>query len=1102
MTLLTLVKRSLRYHARSQWGAVAGAAVAAAVILGALLVGDSVRESLRSIALARLAGADYILASGDRFFMEDLPQRLAAEAANTNTGVALLLEGVASSGTGGGRANRVQVIGISSNFPGPGEGLPQPGEVWLNEPLARQLRVQPGDDVIFRVRKPSALSRDTIITPRSDSSAALRLRFSRLAPPSISGFQLAASQLPPLAAFVALPVLQKAAALEHRANLILARTSGGPAIDPSPSLRDHWSLRDAALDLREVSPGTLEVHSQRIFLDAPVVEALRAFQPSNSFNVLTYLVNQVRHGERFTPYSMVTATDGPQVPADLQDDETMINDWLAEDLNLRPGDALQFTYYVLDSVRSLVEVTNTFRVRAIVPIAGLHADRTLMPEFPGLAKAESTHDWDAGFELVHPLRDKDEAYWKRHRGTPKAFINLTAGQRLWGNRFGNLTAIRIAVPAGEDRARMLDRIQAHLRQRIEPAELGLRFEPVRAQALKAAASGQDFGQLFAGFSFFLVIAALLLMSLLFQFNIERRISEIGTLHALGFTPKRVRRLLMTEGAGLAMVGSLIGLAGALPYARLMIGGLNTIWRDAVGTSSLSFHATPGTLIGGVLAGVLVAWITMAWSLRRQARQPTFQLLAQGNAMDLVAGRQSSGGLFIRATTWGSIIGAVALTISAFRAQGPAAAGMFFGGGACLLIAGLAAFAQVLRALADRSRNPTSPLTLSQLALSNLTRRRRRSLSVVALLACGSFLVTSLGVFRLDAVNGASKRSSGTGGFALIAEATVPVTQDLNQQRGRDFHGLADRELQGMQVVAFRVRDGDDASCLNLNRAQRPRLLGVPTESLASRGAFTFAAAAPGLKVADGWNLLRNRSDLEAGIVPAIGDAASIQWALGRKLGDVLEDVDESGRPFKLRLVGSVANSVLQGSLLVDEAAFVRRFPGVSGHRMFLIDAPSDRATVVSTLLTRALSDFGFEVTSASDRLAAFNAVQNTYLGTFQVLGGLGLLLGSVGLGVIVLRHVLERRGELAVLIAVGFRRPVLTRLVLVEHAALLGAGLGIGILAALLSVLPAALAPGAQGPPQSLWITLIAVLANGFLWTWVATRTAVRGRLLDSLRNE
>jgi len=142
------------------------------------------------------------------------------------------------------------------------------------------------------------------------------------------------------------------------------------------------------------------------------------------------------------------------------------------------------------------------------------------------------------------------------------------------------------------------------------------------------------------------------------------------------------------------------------------------------------------------------------------------------------------------------------------------------------------------------------------------------------------------------------------------------------------------------------------------------------------------------------------------------------------------------------------------------------------------------------------------LTATARRLAMFNAVQNTYLGTFQILGGLGLLLGSVGLGVVVLRNVLERRSELAVLMAVGFRARALKWLVLSEHGALLAFGLGLGVVSALVAVLPAVLSPGSEVPYLSLASTLIGVLLSGALWTWLATLAALRGRLLDALRNE
>ena len=85
---------------------------------------------------------------------------------------------------------------------------------------------------------------------------------------------------------------------------------------------------------------------------------------------------------------------------------------------------------------------------------------------------------------------------------------------------------------------------------------------------------------------------------------------------------------------------------------------------------------------------------------------------------------------------------------------------------------------------------------------------------------------------------------------------------------------------------------------------------------------------------------------------------------------------------------------------------------------------------------------------ASEQLAQFLAVQNTYLSTFQSLGGLGLLLGTVGLAVVQLRSVLERRGELALMRAEGFQPSRLVKMVVFENAVLLVGGLAVGAIAA------------------------------------------------------
>src|SRR5947207_593902 len=160
-----------------------------------------------------------------------------------------------------------------------------------------------------------------------------------------------------------------------------------------------------------------------------------------------------------------------------------------------------------------------------------------------------------------------------------------------------------------------------LARALKPADFGLQFQPVREQALRAVSQSQDFGQLFLGFSFFLIVAALLLMALLFRFGLEQRAPEIGTFLALGFLARQVRRLLLLEGVALALVGSILGAVAGVGYAKAMVWALTTVWRSAVGPAQLGFHASPISFLIGFCAGTAVAVFTIWLTLRKQARQP-------------------------------------------------------------------------------------------------------------------------------------------------------------------------------------------------------------------------------------------------------------------------------------------------------------------------------------------------------------------------------------------------------------------------------------------------------------------------------------------------
>jgi hypothetical protein len=628
---------------------------------------------------------------------------------------------------------------------------------------------------------------------------------------------------------------------------------------------------------------------------------------------------------------------------------------------------------------------------------------------------------------------------------------------------------------------------------LNPQQLGLRFEPVREQALKAAEQSQDFGELFLGFSIFLVVASLLLMALLFQFGLEQRVTEIGVFAALGFTQKRIRRLLLGEAAALATIGAMMGAVAGMGYAWALLWGLNNMWSGATGGARLHFHATAMTLLIGIFSSVVAGLAAMFLTFRRLGRQPATELLA-----GTLKSGPAKGGRRGKWVAIGSGLGGVGLAGYSLVSADTANPEIFFTAGALILIAGLGGMSVWLNSLARRSR--ARHMTPGSLAMRSCSRRIRRSLATAVLLASGCFVIVALGVFHLDANRQSSDRRSGTGGFAFVGESTVPLVHDLNSKSGREYFGLNEADMAGVNVVSLRVRDGDDASCLNLTRAQQPRVLGVKPELLLGR--FTFQKVAKGHDGGSGWGILRRRAGQAPDEISAIGDANSIQWALGRKVGDVIEYAAGGGRTVKLRLVGALANSMLQGNLLIDEEEFIRLFPSESGYRMLLIECSRNSQAIVSGTLSRGLRDNGLELASAVDRLNAFNAVQNTYLGTFQVLGGLGLLLGSAGLGIVVLRNVLERRAELGLLLAVGLRRRLLHRLILTEHAVLLLFGLGIGVVGAVIAVMPSLVTPGSRLPYGSLAVTLTLVLINGLFWTWAATRLALRGDLLAALRNE
>jgi ABC-type lipoprotein release transport system permease subunit len=1093
MTGATFVLRGLWFFRASYAGVIAGTALGVMVLLGALIAGDSVKETLRQTAVARLGQVDAVLTGGDRLFRSALADDLGADA-GLEAAPVLLVNGVVAVPRSGRSLAAVQVVGVDRRFfqlgPEPGGAeVPVGRGVFVNEQLARTLELAPAEPLVLRFAKPSAMAGDVPLAGNAAALEVLRGEVTKVCDDAHFGrFSLATSQLPQATVFMPLERLQEAVEQPGKANLLLLRdTAGRSRDDLLATVRSRCTLADYGLSVVDLPlAAAVEVRTTRVFFDRQVAAAVQRCWPSAQ-PVITYLANTIAAKGKATPYSMVTAVDAsaaPFLPAAANG--AVLNAWQANDLGAAVGDEVRIDYYALDAANRLVERSATFPVVGIVPLSGLAADRQWMPDFPGVADAETTSDWDPGVPLdMQRIREQDETYWDEHRGTPKVFLPLAAGRELFGNRWGEFTALRVPVAEVSREA-----AAAQLLEAMTPATAGLTLRNVRQEGLAAAASPVDFAGLLLGMSVFLMVAAVALTAMLFRFHIEQRNRESGLLAAVGIPAAKLLRWRLGEGLGMVAVGSAAGVVLALGYTKFLLGWLATIWSEGGESGRMVFHVAPGTVAGGVagFGGLMMAVIW--WASRKQARQQA--------SLRLEAGTEEVRGTPATARPW-SALGFAAGGLGAMGAGGVIGPqGAFFLAGFCFLLAGVAGYHWLVQRRA--AAGPAAPLTTGTAADGSLTanrlvalncgRRSTRSLVVVGSLAAGVFLVISVAAFRKHGVADWQSRPSGTGGFAFWVEVTSPAGRSSTDQAG-DVAGLGEARSQFGDVLPLRVGGGDAADCFNLNTVTRPRLLATDVVALDRRGSFTIKKVIPGCE--KNWNTLRGGE-----VMRAFVDESTLLWVLKRKLGDRLIYQDEWGRDYPVEIAGTLADSVFQGSFVVAESRFLQHHPTAAAARIFLLDKTADLAGG-RALLQQALADRGVTATPTSERLAAFHGVENTYISIFHVLGGLGVILGSAGLGLVTARNLTERRYEFAILHTLGIPAAVTRRVVLGEVAQLIRWGLGIGLVAAVVAILPTLATAGWARSLAWIGLLIAGIGLNAWCWSWLVFRRRL-GAALDARR--
>lgn len=1132
MSILKFIIQSLRFYWRQHIAVFLGTLISTAVLTGALIVGDSVRMSLTKLVDVRLGNTRYALQASDRFVRAELAFEIGAKL-KTTTASLLMIQGITVNPESEARINRVQVLGTDSSFwslSGIQMDALLDDEAVVSANIAQRLKIKVGDEFLLRVEKISIIPLNAPFSQDVDPSVALRLRVKAIANDNSMGrFSLKSNQAEPFNVFVSREMLSGKLDLAGKANVILVgvlnekalssislpRTQeSSPVIDSrvrgnrayfasSPPgneviilnncLQDVWQLEDANIKIRDLKESNSnEVLSERIFIEEPITKSILSIN-SSSETVLTYLVNSIGFSGKETPYSFVAAASPSIVGDNLNDNEIVVNDWLVNDLGVKVGDSISLKYFVIGPLRTIKEVSKSFLVKGAIPTQSKFVNNSLMPLFPGLADAGSCHDWETGVPIdLGKIRDKDEKYWKDFKGTPKALISINSGVKLWGNKFGSYTSVRF----NKDKFQ-LNQLKNEILKNIKPEDLGLSFTPVYSQGLNAANNSVDFGGLFLSLSFFVIAAGILLTILIYTLNTETRKEEIGILSGLGFERKLIVKIRFGESVFVTLVGGIAGAIMGILYNYGLLWGLNSVWQGAVRTSNLEVFIKPSTLCIGAFSGIIIALISIYFVTQQKLKQPIASLIKSGFDKPFKTVNRNIRNSRLIAIV--SIFGSFTMVIYSLFTPGEVNAEMFLSAGGLFLVGCISLNNWNLRLIKDR--NHSSALNFVQLALKNIARNKNRSLTTIALLAIGTFSVIITGANRKTFYGVENLYQSGTGGFLYWVETSLPIQYNLNSPSGKAKFGLdSEKSLEGVDFIQIHSLEGDDASCLNLNQVQRPRILGVNAELFSNRKAFSFASTLKGVDKSRTWLELKKRFGDD--IVPAVADQTVITWGLKKSVGDTLVYLNESGKKIKLLLIAGIDNSIFQGNLLIADSLFVQNFPSASGSRIMLIDAPSVKQEELTQLLNSTFTDYGIELTLTTKRLAEFNSVENTYLTVFMVLGGLGVIIGTFGLGVVLLRNMLERRSEIALMMAVGYRKTQIFRIIFIENLFLLIMGLVCGITSAFIGILPSILSPSYTMPIGFILVIILIVFISGVIWIYFPARNALKGNVIMGLREE
>jgi len=986
--------------------------IATAVIVGSMVIGDSVRSSLVKRVHDRLGNTESIIVTQHSFLDKKILNQPFLKSAR---GVLLTNGFVSVNGT----LIPVMVWGVNDME------IPV-GSAILNDALQRETDISLDEDIVVRLPAKGLVPSGSLFVTENYTTS-LRLRVTNVIDAEGGGnISLKNEQVLPLNLFVNRDELSQTMDLPQKINLILSEKT-----ITDDSLQNAWNYQTSGLRIKQHNEFS-EIISDRVFLQKDVVEEIKTHNDSVN-RMFSYLANAISAKNASVPYSFVTACDLYKNEA-LQKDEIILSDYTAKRLNVSIGDSVSITYFVSEDFKTLQTDSTFLKVIQIVPIADLQADRTLSADFPGISDVERCTEWDSDLPIdMDLITQEDERYWEQFRTTPKAILPYEAVVNKWGNAYGTATSIRIS-----DSSASLSS--------VTPKMFGIQIIHPREASMYAAKNGVDFGGLFIALGFFIIISAMILMIIpLSEMLIQRR-DELHLLTSLGYTPKRIHSLLWKESVPIVIIASTLGVVAGLLYTKITMWLLGSVWKGATHTDGFSVYPNVMTLVIGFAVGIALSLFVLHRVISKNIKSKSQ--------------KKSTHIKSIQLKKWLLIgISLITILVAIYNVFVLTSVVLFAVVGVLLMINFALLGDFIICSKGNASNQTFSPLKMT---FRTLYANRKQSLMAYLSLAFGVFIVFSVGLNR-KGFSDSSQLIKATGGFDLWCESSIPIYHNINTEAGRKKLNVQDlpEQIDILQCLRY---NADEASCLNLNKVATPSVLGIDIQQLLS-GPLDIQNS---IFDESGDALTNKFTQNDNHVIPALIDATVLQWSLVKNLGDTLYYSLPNGEQVSFVLAGTLPNTIFQGYIVIDQQLFSEIWPTIKGSELLLMKVEPGKTDEVKHLVSQAMHEYGMRTTTTADRLEQFYSVTDTYLTIFLTLGGIGLLLGIFAFIIVIRKNLGIRQKEIALYGTLGFQASAIKNILYRESRLVPIYAITTGVISSIIGV-----GTNLSNVSSSIWLTAL-----------------------------